>query len=215
MNDCNLEFEVFSKGFVFTIVSVSCCLNPSQMQGDGNRIFFALHCLSLSAFLFIVFTICLRCRRRKRCRFNPCYLIPGSGRSSGRGNGNLLQYSWLKNPMGRGAWWETVHRVTKSWARLKWLSTHTSTEVRNSELLAPAWLSFCKANIHALFQHQMPGIPFFFFPEPLQWPLASLLATIFAPLGLVLHAVERMNVLKWNSGFLFSSFAISGMLWML
>ena len=30
--------------------------------------------------------------------------IPGSGRSSGRGNGNPLQYSWLENPMNRGAW---------------------------------------------------------------------------------------------------------------
>ena len=40
-------------------------------------------------------------------------LIPGSGRSSGRGNGNPLQYSWLGNPR-EGAWWATVHWVTKS-----------------------------------------------------------------------------------------------------
>ena len=31
--------------------------------------------------------------------------IPGSGRSPGEGNGNLLQYSCLENPMGGGAWW--------------------------------------------------------------------------------------------------------------
>ena len=31
-------------------------------------------------------------------------LIPGSGRSSGEGNGNPLQYSWLENPMGGGVW---------------------------------------------------------------------------------------------------------------
>ena len=30
--------------------------------------------------------------------------IPGSGRSSGEGNGNPLQYPWLENPMDRGAW---------------------------------------------------------------------------------------------------------------
>ena len=42
-------------------------------------------------------------------------LIPGSGRSPGEGNGNPLQYSHLKNPMGRGAWWTTVQRVAKSW----------------------------------------------------------------------------------------------------
>ena len=41
-------------------------------------------------------------------------LIPGSGRSPEEGNGNLLQYSCLKNPMDRGAWWAIVHRVAKS-----------------------------------------------------------------------------------------------------
>ena len=51
-------------------------------------------------------------------------LIPGSGRSPGREHGNLLQYSCLENPMDRGAWWSTVHRVTKSWTWLKRLSTH-------------------------------------------------------------------------------------------
>ena len=35
--------------------------------------------------------------------------IPGLGRSLGEGNGNPLQYSFLGNPMGRGAWWATVH----------------------------------------------------------------------------------------------------------
>ena len=40
-------------------------------------------------------------------------LIPGSGRSSGDGNGNPFQYSYLENPMDRGAWWATVHGVTK------------------------------------------------------------------------------------------------------
>ena len=40
--------------------------------------------------------------------------MPGSGRSSGGENGNLLQYSCLENPMDRGAWWATVRRVTKS-----------------------------------------------------------------------------------------------------
>ena len=40
-------------------------------------------------------------------------LIPRSGRSPGEGNGNPLQYSYLGNPMDRGAWWATVHRVTK------------------------------------------------------------------------------------------------------
>ena len=45
-------------------------------------------------------------------------LIPGSGRSPGEGNGNPLQYSYLENPMDRGAWRPTVHGVAKSWTLL-------------------------------------------------------------------------------------------------
>ena len=41
--------------------------------------------------------------------------IPGSGRSKGGGHGNPLQYSCLENPMDRGAWRTTVHRVAKNW----------------------------------------------------------------------------------------------------
>ena len=41
--------------------------------------------------------------------------IPGSGRSSGGGHGNPLQYSGLENPMNRGAWWAIVHGVARSW----------------------------------------------------------------------------------------------------
>ena len=41
-------------------------------------------------------------------------LIPGLGRSPGGGHGNSLQYSSLENPMDRGDWWATVHRVAKS-----------------------------------------------------------------------------------------------------
>ena len=50
--------------------------------------------------------------------------IPGSGRCLGEGNGNPLQYSWLENPMDRGAWWAAVHRVAQSRTQLKQLSTH-------------------------------------------------------------------------------------------
>ena len=44
--------------------------------------------------------------------------VPGLGRSPGEGNGNPLQYSCLENPMDRGAWWATLHGVTKSRTRL-------------------------------------------------------------------------------------------------
>ena len=48
--------------------------------------------------------------------------IPGSGTSPGGGHGNPLQYSCLENPVDRGAWSATVHRVSKSRTRLRRLS---------------------------------------------------------------------------------------------
>ena len=45
-------------------------------------------------------------------------LIPGSGRSPGVENGNLLQYCCLENSMDRGAWQATVYGVAKSQTRL-------------------------------------------------------------------------------------------------
>ena len=45
--------------------------------------------------------------------------IPGSGRSPGEGNGNLLQYSCPDNFMDRGAWQAAVHGVEKSWTWLR------------------------------------------------------------------------------------------------
>ena len=57
-------------------------------------------------------------------------LIPGLGRFPGEGHGNPLQYSCLENPMDRGACWATVHRVAKSWTRLKRLNTHIVTKLK-------------------------------------------------------------------------------------
>ena len=48
------------------------------------------------------------------------YRKPRANLWKGEGNGNLLQYSCLENPMDRGAWWATFHGVTKSWT---WVST--------------------------------------------------------------------------------------------
>ena len=50
--------------------------------------------------------------------------IPELGRSPGGGNGNPLQFSCLENAMDREARQATVHRIAKSWTRLKQLSTH-------------------------------------------------------------------------------------------
>ena len=52
-------------------------------------------------------------------------LVPGLRRSPEDGNGNLLQYSCLENPMDRGAWWAIVPGIAKSWTLV---STYTHTE---------------------------------------------------------------------------------------
>ena len=50
---------------------------------------------------------------------------PGSGRPPGEGNGTRLRYSRLENPMDKGAWWATVHGVTKSQTCLNDEQFHT------------------------------------------------------------------------------------------
>ena len=52
------------------------------------------------------------------CNVGDLGSIRGLGRSPGEGNGNPFQYSCLENPMDGGAWWVTVHRVTKSQTQL-------------------------------------------------------------------------------------------------
>ena len=51
--------------------------------------------------------------KESACKAEDMTSIPGSGRVPGEGNGNTLQYSFLGNPMDRGAWRATVHGVTK------------------------------------------------------------------------------------------------------
>ena len=45
-------------------------------------------------------------------------VIPGSRRSTEEGNGTPLHYSCLGNPMDGGAWWATVHGITKGQMQL-------------------------------------------------------------------------------------------------
>jgi len=52
--------------------------------------------------------------KKSTCQSGDPGLIPGLGRSPEEGNGNLLWYSCLENPMDRGAWWATVHAVAES-----------------------------------------------------------------------------------------------------
>ena len=67
--------------------------------------------------------------------------IPGSGRSPGEGNGYPLQYSCLGNPMDRGAWWATVHKVAES-DTPEHLSEHTAHALKRE--IPPAFSSVSK-----------------------------------------------------------------------
>ena len=54
------------------------------------------------------------------CNVGDLGSIPRSGRSPGEGHGNPLWYPCLENPTDRGAWWATVHGVTRvrhDWAQ--------------------------------------------------------------------------------------------------
>ena len=56
--------------------------------------------------------------KESACNAGDLGLISGLGRSPGGGLGNPHQYSCLENPRNRGAWWATVHGVTKSQTQL-------------------------------------------------------------------------------------------------
>ena len=62
----------------------------------------------------------------RRCYWPQTSIIPQETNIVGEGNGNPLQYSCLENPIDRGAWQATVHRVTKSQTLLERHSTHTN-----------------------------------------------------------------------------------------
>ena len=57
--------------------------------------------------------------KESACDARDAGLIPGSRRSPGKGTGNPLEYSFLENPMDRGAWWATVRGIAKSQAQLR------------------------------------------------------------------------------------------------
>ena len=59
-------------------------------------------------------------------------LIPVLGGPPGGGNVSLLYYSCLENPMDRGAWRATVHRVAQSQTQLQQFTTHTYSNISKS-----------------------------------------------------------------------------------
>ena len=111
----SLTLEILWMAPVSTLYAL--CLNLARLwldgvrQGQNPRLFFFFYDFKLMAFMAFKWinrgfpggasgkeSTCW-CRKCKRCR-----LIPGSGRSPGERNGNMLQYSCLGNHMNRGAW---------------------------------------------------------------------------------------------------------------
>ena len=60
--------------------------------------------------------------------------IPGSGRFSGGGNGNPLQYSWLENSLDREAWQATIQGVAEESGTTQYTHTHTHTHTQVDNL---------------------------------------------------------------------------------
>ena len=72
--------------------------------------------------------------------------IPGSGRSSGEGNGNPLQYSCLGNPMDRGAWGATVQGVAKELDMTEHTCTNIPHAIKDSWWVWFQWLCILQMN---------------------------------------------------------------------
>ena len=66
-------------------------------------------------------------------------LIPGSGRSPGDGNGNLLQNSCLENPVDKGVWWVIVRGVTKELDMTEWLKKKVVILMEAKRRIVVAW----------------------------------------------------------------------------
>ena len=83
--------------------------------------------------------------------------VPGLGRSPGERNGYPLQYSCLKNPMDRGAWWATVHGVSivgHNWATgltLKWIQEEIQESQTSRLCLSGQRCGLCKMIRHCTF----------------------------------------------------------------
>ena len=95
----------------------------TQTVNPVNAMRFAFKMANLANVVFYIYILLLQASQMALVVENPLVnagdirdtgLIPGLGRSPGEGNGNPLQSSCLENPMDRGAWRATVHRVSES-----------------------------------------------------------------------------------------------------
>ena len=100
----------------FPLLSILCCFFSSHRRILDVHRSLSVSCVHPHMYLYITGG---SDSKKSAHKAGDPGLIPGLGRSPGEGNGNPPQYSCLGNPMNRGAWWATVHGVTKCWT---WLS---------------------------------------------------------------------------------------------
>ena len=145
--------------------------------------------------------------------------IPGSGRSPGGKHGNLLRYSCLENPTDREAWWAPVHRVTRSWTRLKRLSMDAHTPIwyipdhRSPPPSSTVWVlhpPHCRA---ACPEVQLPPNPidlhnFMQFPNSSGWPVLSSFTTWLSLSHSSIIGSSVTSFIKNTWAFLFSYFSL-------
>ena len=106
-------------------LSLNCDLATAQNIKLSLFLLF-LHPFSLSIFKFAILfkwaslvSLMVKNTPANAGHLRDMHLTPGLERSPGGGHGNPLQYSCLENPMDRGAWRATVHRIAKSQTQLK------------------------------------------------------------------------------------------------
>ena len=87
--------------------------SPALQVEQPTAGFVSIQGMVLLYWVVTVFQGALHFGKELACNAGDLGLILGSGRSPGGGNGNLLQYSCLENPMDRGAWQATVHGVAR------------------------------------------------------------------------------------------------------
>ena len=108
-------------------------------------------------------------------------------------NCNPLQYPWLENPQDKGAWWATVHGVTKSQTQLKQLSMHVGCSGRDFLQKKLVQGHFTRNRLSAG-GHQYDGCWKFWCPRPKLTPLTVLPMCFLKPVkGLKLQMAPHFS----------------------
>ena len=128
-------------------------------------------------------------------------LIPLLGRSSGKGNGILLQYYCLGNPMDQGTWQVTVHGVTKSW--IQWSTTQQHMHQKFMWFIVLQYLLYCiDLELKLQFLWGMPvlfifiGLVFLFIPSDV--PRDVLLVKIYKYIAIICAVISCWSSCKLN-----------------